>query len=101
MTERNTCPRCGNANVTDSTECLACGRVVKRSAPESFPFLRIARQFDVPYSDVLAHANRYRFGEGVFMFPPYGEIDNEIVRACAEFLEVQAATIDWLTGDEC
>lgn len=71
--------------------------------PESYPFLRIAKQYNVPYADVLAYADGIRRGR----WGPHAEALQSNHREAAkdariatfEQLKVANGAIDWRTGE--
>ncbi|MBS3648885.1 hypothetical protein KEU06_09725 [Pseudaminobacter sp. 19-2017] len=86
--------------------------------PESYPFLRIAREFDADYGDVLTVAHIYdarnwdrvRFGEmattyhleslhRIFIRDDWRLIWNRLVDAMHTQREVREGRIDWQTGE--
>lgn len=67
--------------------------------PESYPFLRIARQFNVDYSDVLALAHLFQRGGSVQRWPAsLDHVVEEISEACTVQKAVRSGVIDWNTG---
>lgn len=74
--------------------------------PESYPFLRIAKKYGVPYEDVLIKAQESRdfFHQPrshpmvVFLDWPHGCIA-EIIKHTEHFGEIQRGEIDWNTGE--
>ncbi len=70
--------------------------------PESYPFLRIARQYGVPYDDVLKIANcsRLMLGAGVIMdgAPIPIRVYDEVVAATNVQERIRRGLIDWQTG---
>lgn len=75
------------------------------SKPESYPFLRIARQFNVDYSDVLNMAHFIRHGGNCQAIPyhwreeTHTDVLNAISAATGEQRAVSTGVIDWQTGD--
>lgn len=80
--------------------------------PESYPFLRIARQCAVEYGDVLAYAQTFKSSASVEFIETtrarlskvwglgqYRYIVDEIAAITRQFEAIQAGEIDWLTGE--
>lgn len=69
------------------------------SKPASYPFLAIAKKHNVPYADVLAHADWQRSDNGNPQFPIFSQIDLDICAAGMEQQLIRNGTIDWQTGE--
>lgn len=81
--------------------------------PESYPFLRIAKQYGVEYADVLAVAQEFQCAttsaRGILTasdnlnrwlsLPDRDPFWRDFLNARAEFLAIQRGDIDWLTGE--
>lgn len=66
--------------------------------PESYPFLRIAKQYSVDYADVLAMADYYTHGGSYdyrIGFPHRGKIDNAILEAVVTQNQVRSGRFSW------
>lgn len=70
------------------------------SKPESYPFLRIAKQYGVPYSEVLIWADYIRsVGYTTRNMHENFAYTAEVNAAILEFQAIQRGEIDWLTGE--
>lgn len=71
--------------------------------PEAYPYLRIAKQFNVDYGvvltvvDFLTHGARPTNLEAACSAMPFEAVE-EISRARVEFRAIQRGEIDWQTG---
>lgn len=65
--------------------------------PESYPFLRIARQYDVDYGDVLMLAQSYTTGSFAVRscFPFASKVDNAVAEAVNIQEQVRAGRFQW------
>lgn len=72
--------------------------------PQGYPFLAIAKKFNVDYSDVLKHADYLTFSrpgskQGYPYFPYGSPVDFAIADAIHEQTMVRDGYIDWQTGE--
>ena len=68
--------------------------------PESYPFLRIANQYGMPYSEVLIWADYIRsVGYTTKNMHENFAYTAEVNAAILEFQAIQRGEIDWLTGE--
>lgn len=68
--------------------------------PQSYPFLAIAKKYNVDYSDVLKHADRILYRRGDYTFSIFSEIERDIIICAAEFRQIRNNRIDWMTGEK-
>lgn len=69
--------------------------------PESYPFLRIARQYGYDYGDVLNMVETVRrTGSMPIHWLPRAVACKEIYVAMDQFEDIQLGDIDWMTGDK-
>lgn len=68
--------------------------------PQSYPFLAIAKSFNVRYADVLKHADAFTHHRGEHIFVPGSRIERAIILAVCEFKQIQNGRIDWITGEK-
>jgi len=73
--------------------------------PASYPFMNIAKMFDVPYADVLAVAGRdtiskIYYDQAWWQLRNRGDVMNAIGKAVDEQELIRRGVIDWLTGED-
>lgn len=73
--------------------------------PEGYPFLRIAKQFGLPYAGVLAAADECKRTGSITSFPGVRSWQH-LTDACVEVAaatrvqeDVRSGRIDWQTGE--
>lgn len=73
--------------------------------PLSYPFLKISKDFDVPYEDVLLVAHAIRgMNPAVVTIRSLNLLRNPLIekavgKHCTEMLNIQEGKIDWMTGE--
>ncbi|CDX26730.1 hypothetical protein MPL3356_60520 [Mesorhizobium plurifarium] len=74
--------------------------------PTTFPFLAIAKKYNVDYGDVLIYADKEgrpqqfrRASARLHRHPYWNLLISEINRAQAEQAAIRRGEIDWLTGE--